>query len=95
MNKALADKIPAEGQPPPLVDKEAQTNSEQSSPESTHLTDGVVSITPWEVKVGEKSYPRPSIKSARLSEVQVDSVSDFLDLAVFVGLSFSVIRSVL
>ena len=92
MNKALADKAPADGQPSLLVDKGEQTNSEQPSLESTYLADGVVSITPWEVKVGEKSYPRPSIKSARLLEVQVDSVSDLLDLAVYVGLSFWIIE---
>ncbi|HKP54008.1 MAG TPA: DUF6232 family protein [Chloroflexia bacterium] len=92
VNKALADKAPAEGQPPPLVDREAQSDSEQSSQEDTYLTDGVVSITPWEVKVDEKSYPRPSIKSARLSEVQVDSISDLLDLVFFVGLLFWVTK---
>lgn len=92
MNKALADKIPAEGQPAALFDREVQADSGQSSLESTSLTDGVVIITPWEVKIDEKNYPRPSIKSARLSEVQIDSVSDLLDLAIFFGLLFYVIN---
>jgi hypothetical protein len=92
MNKALASKIPAEGQPAPLLDRGEQADPGQSSLEGTSLTDGVVSVTQWEVKVDKRSYPRPSIKSARLSEVQIDSVSDLLDMAMFLGLLFMAIN---